>query len=328
MAFGLLFLGATLPALAAGNAFDRPPGEGPTPVSVFAWIVDVESVNSAEQEFHANVFVALRWKDPRLAHPGPPAHRDLAEVWHPRLQLMNEDELVRRGFPESVEVDSLGNVIYRQRYTGFFSQPLDLRDFPFDRQTLGLYFISVGYREDEIAFMHFRDILPDGVGMAARLSLPDWTVRGLAVAPQPVQVGPGIAVPGFSVLVHVSRNPQHYVWMVLVPLLLIVFMSWTVFWIDPTQSGVQIGVATTSMLTLIAYRLPLASEVPRVPYMTRLDTFMLYATVLVFLSLIQVILTSSLARRGQEARARRIDRVSRGIFPLAYLGTLVLTLFG
>jgi hypothetical protein len=35
---------------------------------------------------------------------------------------------------------------------------------------------------------------------------------------------------------------------------MIVAMSWLVFWIDPKESGSQINVAITTMLTLIAVR--------------------------------------------------------------------------
>jgi hypothetical protein len=68
-------------------------------------------------------------------------------------------------------------------------------------------------------------------------------------------------------------------------------MSWTVFWIDPTNGGPQISVAVTSMLTLIAYRFAIGSEVPKLPYLTRLDGFILAGSLLVFLSLIEVMLT-------------------------------------
>ena len=59
---------------------------------------------------------------------------------------------------------------------------------------------------------------------------------------------------GFNVLeFEAHRLLGFYIWKVMIPLVLIVFMSWTVFWIDPVHVAAQIGVATTSMLTFIAY---------------------------------------------------------------------------
>jgi hypothetical protein len=80
------------------------------------------------------------------------------------------------------------------------------------------------------------------------------------------------------------------------------------------------------MLTLIAYRFVVGRDVPRVPYTTRMDTFILATTALVFLSLTQVILTSSLVRRDRAALADKIDRVSRVLFPVAFAAVVILSL--
>jgi cadmium resistance protein CadD (predicted permease) len=107
-------------------------------------------------------------------------------------------------------------------------------------------------------------------------------------------------------------------------------MSWVVFWIDPKESGSQIGVAITAMLTLIAYRFAAGANLPRVEYMTRLDLFILGASIMVFASLVQVITTSYFAKSDRLARARRIDVWCRWLFPIIFvlvaLETLVLRL--
>jgi len=115
-----------------------------------------------------------------------------------------------------------------------------------------------------------------------------------------------------------SRSMQHYILKVILPLVLIVIMSWTVFWIDPSEGGSQIGVAVTSMLTLIAYRFAIDTQLPRLPYMTRLDAFILISTLLVFLSLIEVLLTTILDNKQQIERAKTIDRYCRVIFPVIF----------
>ena len=95
-------------------------------------------------------------------------------------------------------------------------------------------------------------------------------------------------------------------------------MSWAVFWIDPIHSNSQISIAVTSMLTLIAYRFAVDSQLPRLPYMTRLDAFILTSTVLVFFSLIEVLMTTILETNRQRERAKKIDRYFRVIFPAIF----------
>jgi hypothetical protein len=96
-------------------------------------------------------------------------------------------------------------------------------------------------------------------------------------------------------------------------------MSWVVFLIDPKEAGTQINVAITTMLTLIAYRFAVGTDLPKVSYLTRLDYFILVATFLVFASLVEVVVTSGYAKIGELKRARAIDRWARVLFPLTFI---------
>ena len=129
---------------------------------------------------------------------------------------------------------------------------------------------------------------------------------------------PGMQYSGYAFEFTASRNVEHYILKVILPLVLIVMMSWAVFWIDPNTSNSQISIAVTSMLTLIAYRFAVDSQLPRLPYMTRLDSFFLTSTLLVFFSLIEVLVTTILDNKQQTERAKKIDRYCRAIFPVIF----------
>jgi hypothetical protein len=118
--------GAEMPAV-----IERPGADDdPTRVSIGIWIVDISSIDSAQQSFTAEMALVLRWKDPRLAHTGNGVVRyPLEQVWHPRIAVVNETNSVSRRFPDLVEVEPDGRVTYRQRYAGAFSQPSRLRSF-------------------------------------------------------------------------------------------------------------------------------------------------------------------------------------------------------
>lgn len=305
--------------------------KGPTQVNAAMWVMDIDSINSSGQNFVANVFVVLRWKDPRLAG-GYEEMRTykLTEVWNPRIQIANEIGLVRRTFPEVVDVEPDGTVIYRQRFVGPFSQPLNLNDFPFDKHTFGLQIVSPGNGPEEIEFRRDQEWIDAGVekagGIAEDISLPDWFIESYDTLAKPYVVAPGVEVAGFTFEFVARRDTRHYIWKVILPLFLIVMMSWTVFWIDPSNAGTQIAVATTSMLTLIAYRFAIDSQIPRVPYMTKIDQFIVVATVLVFLCLMQVLATSRLDQIGKQELARQVDRVSRVVFPIVFIAGLAVAL--
>jgi gamma-aminobutyric acid receptor subunit beta len=72
------------------------------------------------------------------------------------------------------------------------------------------------------------------------------------------------------------------------------------------------------MLTHIAYRFILGNQLPRVSYFTLLDYFILGSTVLVFMALLEVVITSGLAQAGKTAQAHRLQRAARLVFPLLF----------
>jgi len=311
--------GAEAPAV-----IDRPASaSGPTQVSIGIWIVDITAIDSAQQNFTADIAVVLQWKDARLAHTGTGlAHYALDQIWTPQVAIANETSTVSRKFPESVEVESDGTVIYRQRYAGSFTQSLRLQSFPFDRQAFHIQLVAIRYRPNEVVFVPdenwIREGLQQAAGISPSITLPDWTVEKWDAKARVYALTLGMQYSGYVFEFTASRNVEHYILKVILRLILIVMMSWSVFWIDPVTSNSQISIAVTSMLTLIAYRFAVDSQLPRLPYMTRLDAFFLVSTLLVFFSLIEVLVTAILDNNKQTEKAKKIDRYCRVIFPVVF----------
>ncbi len=314
-----LTLGSEAPAL-----IDRPNADsGPTQISVGIWVADISNIDSVQQNFTAELAVVLRWKDSRLAHTGKGIVRyPLEQIWHPRLSIVNETNSVSRKFPDSVEVDPDGTVTFRQRYAGAFTQPLRLQSFPFDRQTFRVQLVAVRYQSNEVMFVPDQIWIQDGLkgagGISPSVTLPDWTIEKWEVKPLVYALAPRHQYSSYAFEFTAARNVSHYILKVMFPLVLIVIMSWAVFWMDPIHSNAQINIAITSMLTLIAYRFATDNQLPRLPYMTRLDAFILMGTVLIFFSLIEVITTTILETNHRARLAKTIDRCCRLIFPAIF----------
>jgi len=291
------------------------PEHGPTPVEVMIFLADVDNVDGANQNFEANVYFEIRWHDPRLVHEDLDGiSRPMAEVWHPRIQLFNQQK-VWKTFPDVIGISSNGDAIYRQRVWGSFSQPLELSDFPFDQQVFEIQLIATGYTSEKVEL-----VVDPRSQIAERFSLPDWNIVDWKVESRSIQVIPGEAkTAAVTFSFEATRRIGYFIGKVIVPLILIVAMSWVVFWIDPKEAGSQIGVAVTAMLTLIAYRFAMGSNLPLVDYMTRLDLFILGSSLLIFASLVEVIITSSFAKSDRLFEARKIDLWCRWLFPLAFV---------
>ena len=100
-------------------------------------------------------------------------------------------------------------------------------------------------------------------------------------------------------------------------------MSFSACWIAPTQFGPRVGVGATAVLTLIAYRFALGSLVPRVSYLTRLDIFILGATILVLLALVETLAVHRYIELDRPERSTTMDRVARVAGPAGLVGLIL-----
>lgn len=291
----------------------RPDPEGvPTRIYTTIFIIDVDAIRTSDQSFDANVYFGFRWKDPRLAHAGPGGTtRSLDDVWNPNPLILNQQRSWLT-LPDIVEISPDGEVTYRQRVWGAFSQPLSLGNFPFDRQEFSISIASVGYDTSEVEFV-LDSSIPSGI--APVLSVADWRITDWRSDSFPYEPIPGISASGYELVFKGKRRSGYFIAKIIIPLILIVAMSWVVFWIDPKEAGTQISVAITAMLTLIAYRFAVGADLPKISYMTRLDYFILGSTILVYASLIEVVITSSYSTVGRLRLATRVDFWCRWLFP-------------
>ncbi len=295
----------------------------PTEVQILIYVIDVDEVNSADQSFAASVYFQARWKNPFLRHQGPgPLHRRLTDVWNPRLTIVSQ-QMAWKSYPESVEIAPDGTVTHRQKVWGRFSQPLKLRDFPFDQQELSIQIVAAGLKEEDVTMVPLENETGRSSAIAKTFSLPDFDVLAWSAAPAPYYpAGEKLGVAGYEMKLQISRQPTYYVLKVIIPLCLIVAMSWLPRWIDPEQTGTNIGISTSAFLTLVAYLFAITVLLPRVSYITRMDRFILLATLTVFAGLLQTVTNTVLIRHQRKELAERTDRGSRIVYPLLLLFVL------
>jgi hypothetical protein len=320
---GMLLAGA-----AVGSApVDRlgPPGTA-TEVRLGIFVMDVASIDDAKQTFTADFFVILRWTDARLSFAesaGSEVVRVLPvmEVWHPELAVLNQREL-RPALPEQVRVSPDGAVLYRQRYQGTLASPLDLRQFPFDQQRPS---IGIAVLQGARPVVLHPD--PQRTGRMPRFSIAGWDVEvGRMESDSFEPIEDEVRLPRATLPLTAERDVGYYVWKLFVPLGLIVFMAWTVFFIGHDQMGPRIGISTAAIFTLIAFQFSLGRILPPISYLTRADLFALGSSVLVYLALAETILSGKLNVGGKPGLARRIDRHARWIYATLFVVVAVVTL--
>ena len=154
--------------------------------------------------------------------------RPLDDIWFPNIQIVNQQNIIST-FPRVVEIYPNGEVVYRQRVWGSFSQPLDLQLFPFDTQRLQITLANVGFGSEGVKL-----VPSPNSGISESLTMPDWEVTGWGFVASSISlVDESASVQGLVFSLDVKRDSSFFIYKVITPLILIVMMSWMVFWIDP-----------------------------------------------------------------------------------------------
>ncbi len=326
----LLLLAIVSPSMAANCRLERDdlltrPGieTGPTEVYIHVFVNDIVTINDAQQSFSSDTFIRVQWSDPRLAHDGSSqCSVSLEDIWWPDLRVMNRRTVENvRAIQPTVLPD--GTVTLLVRGFGDYSFRADLSDFPFDEQWLSFDILSV-YSDEEIDFVY------DAERMALRdeLSVANFTVELADIEESSEFIeSTGREHARLVIKMRAERLTGFYTWQQLVPLFLVVLMAWIVFWIPREHVPSRIGLAATSMLTLIAYRFAMSSVLPPIAYLTRLDLFMIGASVLVFSALALAVAVTYVMDLVDETLAERIHVAARYLIPVVLVGITWLSFF-
>ncbi len=124
----------------------------------------------------------------------------------------------------------------------------------------------------------------------------------------------GIVRPRLTYLIEAQRDTQYYLLTMFLPMSLIVFMSWTAFWLQPNIVPPRIAISTASIFSLIAFGFTIRLSLPRVSYMTRADIFVIGCTLLVVLALAVAVIGSRWANADRMEHALRLNAAARWIY--------------
>ena len=286
------------------------------PIKIGIVVIDVDKIDGADQLFIANFAVIAEWNDPRLAEDVDYVRvMNMDDVWTPNLQVLNQQKLFGT-FPDQVQVLPDGTVIYVQRYWGTLSYPMNLQDFPLDSHLLEIKLIAVGKDRRNIDLI----VSDKYTGMSDVLTVTDFEVVSWEAFAQDVEITSSMPeLPGVVFKFEAKRLVGFYIIKVITPLILIVFMSLVVLFIDPSQVGPKFSIAITAILTLIAYRFLLGNLLPKISYLTHMDYFLFGSMFLVFAVLVETLIVVRLTNMEKVDKAKTLDYWARYAFVVLFI---------
>ncbi len=313
---------------------DPPNPDGPTVADLRLFIIDVTGVDEISGTFTVEGYLDLVWCDPRLAS-GPEAAGarrqvflagdaavKLEQIWWPDLLFANAPA-GRDAGKQILEIAADGTVEYRERFSATLEARYDLRRFPFDHQTLPLVIESFAWSSEALLF-HEQG---DKIGLGEEFEVPAWHTASVRTRIESKQeIRDRAPFSRWVLEIDVDRQAAYYVWKILIPLVLLVAASWTVFWMDDGSLGERMGVSLTGILTVVAYQFIIDADLPQISYLTFMDAVLFASFAMMVLTIIENVLVRApnAGDRQTRERRKRFDRTCRWLFPAAYAGLLTL----
>jgi len=315
---------------ANGSTLTEPPNpDGPTIVGVGFFVSDIRGIDPVRDEFQFRGYVRVLWCDPRLAFDpelegqnkrvftGDRVNEELKRIWFPSGYPVNKvDEI---SFSERVlQIRHDGTVEQSINISVLLATHYDLRRFPLDRQTLELQVESYLWNRGQLRFIHDETIS----GFREGISIPEWNIEAVNGHVNEIAVmRSDTPFSRYILEIEIARKPGFYVWKVFLPLVVIVALSWSVFWMTDERFSGRSRISSTGVLTIVAYQFVFADNMPRVGYLTLLDQVMIGSFGLLAVTVVESLFVDR-ANKQDPAKAIRIDHTSRWLFPTVYAAML------
>lgn len=334
-------LGADTPApqTAPSEPFLLGPPTNERPVVVRARfdLHDVNEINDEAETFEIVGALTLVWRDPRQAFDpaiagvdekifqGDFQFNEISPGWYPQVVLVNESGLYEKsGVVLRVQPDGTSTQI--EMINAVAEAEFDMRRFPFDSQTLEAVFEVLGFDREEVLLEVDAEASRLPVG---ELRTSQWTISGASVSVRDhtaSYAGPRGVSSAFVLAIDAKRQSWYARRLVVVPLIIIVLLSFSVFWMDRSSLGDRLSVSFIGILTAVAYQMTISDHLPPIAYRTLMHSFLGWSFLTMCTTVVVNLVVGGLDKRNRSELGDLVDRRCRWGFPLAYFGVILLML--
>ena len=211
-----------------------------------------------------------------------------------------------------IQVESNGHVNYLERFSTNFQLDFDWTAYPFDRQDFNIK-VDMLFPDSQYVFVpleNFSEIDPLNGEDEFILTTFDTQISTETSSR---------LVPTSRFTFHFSapRHLSYYMFRFLVPILLIIVVSYITFFLkDYTR---RIEIATGNLLLFIAFSFSLGDNYPRMGYLTFMDAIMAITFIINTLVVVLNVYFKWLEQKDQREKADRLEAPFNYIYPIAYL---------
>ena len=127
--------------------------------------------------------------------------------------------------------------------------------------------------------------------------------------------------------INIKRLPHHFLLSTILPLVVLVCLSWIVFWMDEESMTDRINVSFIGILSVVAYYFVIQDSIPNISYFTLIDCFIIVTYFILAASVLVSVVVDKLNKSDKVEMGDKIDHTSRWAFPAFYISiTLIITM--
>ncbi|WP_299356696.1 hypothetical protein [uncultured Shimia sp.] len=218
----------------------------------------------------------------------------------------------------TIIVTETGQVSYAERFTTTLQAPhFDFARYPFDTQTFFVEISSLLPTE----FVEFHP-LEDETGMGDTLGEEEWILQNPTIFSTTVEGIGGHETSMVALQFEAKRHVLYYILRILLPLIIILFVSWATFFLEEYRR--RIDMASANLLVFVAFNFAISTTLPRLGYLTFMDSLFVAMFVITGSTVLVNIALRRLKTSGKEVLARKVDRyLVIWIYPLLHAGFLL-----
>ena len=323
--------------------FDRSlPDQDTVKVRVGFSVINITDIIEKDENIVFDAIINMAWKDERLAYEFDSADfdfidghfnyrrspkvmylgdfqvKELFEGWRPHFLVANG--VGNRNISNmSIKIWPDGTCVYNEEFSCVAETPMDLKLYPFDKQELDVFIYPQGHRRSEMMFIVDESL---EVFWNRNLGIADWDRLGVDNREKEKEMlfedGSIVLASEIKTTIKVKRKPLHILVGILLPMIILVCLTWSVFWLNKQSVSERINISFIGILSVITYYLVIQDSVPEISYLTFTDVFVVLTFVLLAASVVESLLVESLDKRGLSDKGDRLDKFSRWLFPLVY----------
>ena len=302
----------------------------PIEVRVGVKIDQITSVDQKAENFGAVVHLKMEWYDPNLAFDPSqdqiPVRRystgvfrlkaNEENIFFPTFSVYNQQGR-RFSNASGVVIFPDGKVVHAERLSVTLQAPdFDFKSYPFDTQH---FFISIDTQWPSHIMTFVAD--QDFSGFGDQLGEEEWAFHNLKTEVRTKKSIFGLPSSRFTFMFDGLRHIQYYVLRIIIPLFVIVMVSWATFFLRDFSKRVDIS--ASNLLVYVAFNFTISNDLPRLGYITFMDSILAAAFVITSLTVMWNVLLRRLEQNGKEGTARIMDTYTLWIYPGAYLLVII-----